>query len=491
MKFERKSGILCHPTSFPSDYGIGDFGKGAFDFIDFLEKAKQKIWQILPLSPTGYGDSPYQSFSAFAGNHYLISPKKLVEKGLLKKEDIESHPQFPKHKVDYGNIIEWKMAILEKAFENFKQDSGHKEKIKLERFCKDNDYWINDYALFMSLKKHFDGKSWEDWDKDISNYEPQAVKKWTEKLNDSILYQKWLQFTFSEQWQEVKYYANEKNISIIGDLPIFVAYDSADLWSNPDLFIYSYIAGVPPDYFSSTGQLWGNPQYNWEKMKENDYRWWRQRFTKLLDIIDIIRVDHFRGFEASWYVYFDSENAIKGRWVKAPGEHLFDKVYEYMGKLPIIAENLGVITPEVEALRNKYSFPGMRILQFAFDDFSSENGFLPHNYEQNTVVYTGTHDNDTTVGWFHSLNEDVKNYVKEYLNTDANEIQWDIIRAGHSSNADLSIIPMQDIFGLGTDSRMNYPGKDTGNWSWRYEQHMINDDLSNRLKRLTELYGRG
>jgi len=441
MEFKRQCGILCHPTSFPSEYGIGDFGKSAYDFIEFLRASGQKIWQILPLGPTGYGDSPYQCFSAFAGNHYLISIDKLIEQGILNRGDIIDKPQFPQDNVDYGSVINWKMPILEKAFLNFIRNTNNNEKSKFERFCIDNRYWIEDYTLFMAIKKRYDYACWDNWEESVAKHNSESVKELSDKLKNDISFHKWLQYIFFTQWEELKFYANERNISIIGDLPIFVSYDSSDLWANSDLFLLSYVAGVPPDYFSATGQLWGNPQYNWEKMKEDNYKWWRLRFTTLMKTIDILRIDHFRGFEATWHVPAGSQNAIKGKWVKAPGKHFFKTVFDFLGELPIIAENLGVITPEVEEIRNDFKLPGMRILHFAFDDFSPQNGFLPHNYDHNTVAYTGTHDNDTTIGWFKSLDEHKKQYVMEYLKCDSNEIHWNLIRSVLSSVADLAIIP--------------------------------------------------
>lgn len=490
MKFKRQSGILLHPTSLPSKYGIGDFGKEALEFIDFLVESGQKIWQILPLGPTGYGDSPYQSFSAFAGNHYLISIDKLIEDNLISDKDLEDIPDLPAHKVDYGTVIEWKVKILEKAYESFLNDASKKELSAMNRFSRDNNFWLDDYALFMSLKTAFDGKAWEEWDKDIAMYKPESVKEWTEKLSDKIAYHKWLQYTFSKQWSDVKFYANKKKIKIVGDLPIFISYDSADLWSNADLFQFSSIAGVPPDYFSSTGQMWGNPHYNWENMKRDDYYWWRMRFINLLRIFDIVRIDHFRGFEAAWHIPFGEETAVKGQWVKAPGEDFFNKLFQYLGEIPIIAEDLGVITKEVEKLRDMNNLPGMRILQFAFEDRDPENNFLPHNYSRNTVAYTGTHDNDTVVGWYNSVNEEIKEYVRRYLKSDGVNIHWDFIQTLLSSCADTSIIPLQDLLGLDSHARMNFPSSAGGNWQWRFTKDMITKDISERLHYLCKLYGR-
>lgn len=491
MKFTRRSGILCHPTSLPSKYGIGDFGKSAYEFIDFLNDAGQKIWQILPLSPTGFGDSPYQSFSAFANNHYLISPDILVNSGLLSKSDLIEHPIFPDEEIDYGNVIKWKLTVFEKAFLSFTTSSDSNQETKFEKYCEDNKYWLEDYALFMSLKEHFNYSSWEFWEKKISNYEYDDVEKWKAKLKNKIKYHKWLQYTFFEQWLNLKSYANNKGISIIGDLPIFVAFDSADLWANPDLFILSVLAGVPPDYFSETGQLWGNPHYNWEKMKEDEYKWWRMRFILLIKLYDIIRIDHFRGFEAAWHIPYGEKTAKNGKWVKAPGRDFFHNIFKHLGcEIPIIAENLGVITEEVEDLRLTFDFPGMKVLQFAFDDFDAKNDFLPHNYEKNSVVYTGTHDNNTTIGWFNSINEDIKKYVLEYINSNGEEINWDFIRLILSSSSDTAIIPLQDILGLDNSARMNFPNTLGGNWKWRYKKEMLTDDILRRLKKLTKLYGR-
>ncbi len=490
LELKRKSGILLHPTSFPSSYGIGDFGNEAFDFIDFLHESKIKLWQILPLGPTGYGDSPYQCFSAFAGNHLLISLDKLIEQGLLTKDDIIEKPSFPDNKVDYRMVNECKIPVLKKAFSNFDAHSHNKEKSKLDRFCRDNNFWLDDYSLFMSVKEFHGGKQWDEWDKGISHYDSDSIKMWSDKLKDNINYWKWLQYIFYRQWSDIKYYANNKDIKIIGDLPIFVSYDSSDLWSNPDQFQFSYVAGVPPDYFSSTGQMWGNPQYRWERMKEDDYKWWRNRFSQLLKMIDVIRIDHFRGFEATWFIPYGKENAIQGEWVKSPGEDFFETVFRYFGEIPILAENLGVITEDVENLRKKFDMPGMKVLHFAFEDFNPHNSFLPHNYEKNTVAYTGTHDNDTTIGWFNSMNDNVQHYVREYLGSNSEEIHWDMIKSIIRSSANYAIIPLQDCLGLGTEARMNFPSKIGDNWNWRYKKGDLTEDLKNRLKKLNELYGR-
>jgi 4-alpha-glucanotransferase len=490
LELTRRSGILLHPTCFPSQYGIGDMGYEAYEFLDFLHEAKVKLWQILPLGPTGYGDSPYQCFSAFAGNHLLISPDKLVEEGLLTKNDVIEKPGFYPEKVDYRMVTDWKIPRLEKAFSNFTSHATNAERSKLDRFARDNNHWLNDYAIFMAVKEYHGGKQWDAWEDGISHYEEESLNKWSDKLKEKIDYWKWIQYVFFKQWSDIKYYAQNKGISIIGDLPIFVSYDSSDLWSNPDQFLFSYVAGVPPDYFSETGQLWGNPQYRWERMKEDDYQWWRNRFSQLLKMIDIIRIDHFRGFEATWYIPFGKENAIQGEWVESPGEDFFQTVFKYFGEIPILAENLGVITEEVENLRKKFNMPGMKVLQFAFEDFNPHNGFLPHNYEKNAVAYTGTHDNDTTLGWYNSMSDEVKHYVREYLESSGEQIHWDMIKAIFCSSAHYAIVPLQDFLGLGTEARMNFPSKIGDNWNWRYKREALSDGLKNRLRRLNELYGR-
>ncbi|MBI4706738.1 MAG: 4-alpha-glucanotransferase [Candidatus Omnitrophica bacterium] len=495
MQFSRSSGILLHPTSLPGRFGIGDMGEGAYRFIDFLFKSRQRLWQVLPLSPTGYGNSPYNCFSAFAGNPLLISLEELVKDGLLQQADLTTVPAFPENYVDYPAVIEYKMAMLHRSFEWFKSH-GQEGNSDFEGFCIENSSWLDDYSLFMALKDAYCGLSWNKWDKGMSQRETKAIKEASHRLSDPVLFHKYLQYIFVKQWLRLRQYAHDRHIKIIGDIPIFVAYNSLDVWSHPELFQLDdkgrpiVVAGVPPDYFSQTGQLWGNPLYRWDVMAEDGYDWWVKRFQMLLRMVDIIRLDHFRGFEAYWEVSAKEKTAINGHWVKGPGADLFNIINQSLGKLPLIAEDLGVITPEVEALRDQFAFPGMKILHFAFGS-GSDNPYLPHNYPKNSVVYTGTHDNDTTNSWLiRTSTKTEREHVLKYLGK-TDEIHWEIIRLALSSVADTAIIPLQDVLGLGSEARMNLPGKVLAkNWAWRYTQGMLNDECQERLRGLTELYGR-
>jgi 4-alpha-glucanotransferase len=498
MKFERSAGILLHPTSLPSKYGIGDLGYDALKFIDFLEKAGQKLWQVFPLGPTGYGDSPYQCFSAFAGNPNLISPDKLIDDQLLTLNDVVPIPKHNPSYVDYGTIIYYKKKILRTAYNNFKQRI--KNYIKdFNLFCEQNEYWLDDFSLFMAAKEYHDGIVWKDWDKSLVHREDKDLRFWKEKLFDEIQFQKFIQFIFFKQWNELKSYTNSKGIKIIGDMPIFIAYDSADLWANKKLFTVDddgnleKVAGVPPDYFSPTGQLWGNPLYRWNEMENDDFLWWRNRFSNLFKIVDIVRIDHFRGFEAYWEIPGNAPTAEIGRWVKAPGEKLFNSIIKHLGNVPILAEDLGVITPEVEALRDAFDFPGMKILQFAFGT-GMETKFLPHNFIPNCVVYTGSHDNDTTRAYFEKANKDnnsdIYEHVQKYLNYFSDDIVYELIRLAYASVANIVIIPMQDILNLGEEARMNFPGKLGGNWCWRFRWEQISENLHLKYLGLTKLYER-
>lgn len=496
MNFNRSAGILLHPTSLPGKFGIGDLGKECLNFIDFLETSGQTLWQVFPLGPTGYGDSPYQCFSAFAGNPILISPEKLYEEGLLTAEQI-SYPKFDPHQIEYGGIINFKKNLLFSAFQNFKKNKN-KQADEFNKFCEDHSEWLEDFALFMAAKEFHGGGLWTNWEKDLVLREASALKEWQIKLADDILYQKFIQFQFFKQWKAVKNYANTKGIKIIGDMPIYIAYDSADLWANKNLFTVDEegkletVAGVPPDYFSPTGQLWGNPLYRWKEMEKDDFLWWRKRFKGLLELIDIIRIDHFRGLDAYWEVQGDATTAVNGRWVKAPGEKLFNSISKHLDEIPILAEDLGVITKSVEALRDKFNFPGMKILQFAFGE-KMETKFLPHNFVPNCVVYTGSHDNDTTRAYFEKAKierRDIYDHVKNYLNIQSDDITANLIRAAYASVANIVIIPMQDILNLGGEARMNFPGKLGGNWSWRFTWNQIPEFLPASLKKLAELYER-
>lgn len=497
MRFPRRAGILLHPTSLPGKFGIGDLGYEAYNFINFLESAGQMLWQVFPLGPTGYGDSPYQCFSAFAGNPNLISPEKLRDIGLLTGEDIAHPPISNPSVIDFGIVINYKRDLNLKAFHTFKIDKKGLGKDYLF-FKEKNKVWLDDYSLFMAAKEYHKGVQWTSWEKDLVKRKPEALSEWKEKLADQVEFNNFCQFIFDKQWHEVKKYANSKNIEIIGDIPIFVAYDSADVWAQKEYFSVDdegklkFVAGVPPDYFSETGQLWGNPLFNWKKIEEDDFLWWRRRIEKLLQMVDIIRIDHFRGFEAYWEIPGGAKNAIKGRWVKAPGEKLFNSIAEHLGTLPIMAEDLGVITKAVTELREKFNFPGMKILQFAFGK-GMETKFLPHNIPFNSAVYTGSHDNDTTRGYFEKakhLDQNIYQHAQKYLNYYGDDITFEMIRTAYKTSADTVVIPMQDLLNLGTDARMNFPGKLGGNWAWRFTWDQVSYDIAAKYKHLAELYER-
>lgn len=495
MRFPRSCGTLVHPTSFPSKYGMGDLGNEARDFIDFLERTKQTVWQVLPLGPTGYGNSPYASYSAFAGNHYLISLDLLVEKNLLTEDEVKAAELPVKPVAEYEKSYEIKETLYHKASDRFYEGMTAGEKKKLKEFQEKNEVWLHDYCLFMTCLKDNNKQPWNQWDADIAQRKSKAIKKIEKERKDEIQYQLWLQFEFFNQWYELKAYANQKGIRVIGDIPIFVDHNSSDVWSNPKYFAVDkqgnrqLVAGVPPDYFSETGQLWGNPLYKWDALEKDDFSWWVNRFRQMFELYDSIRVDHFRGFDAYWEVEATEETAIKGRWVKAPGKKLFDTIHKELGELPIIAEDLGVMTPEVEDLRDSFNFPGMKILQFAFDS-DSTNSFLPHNYPQNCVTYTGTHDNDTTIGWYNQAPEVEKHRMREYTKSDGKEPEWELIRLGMLSVADQAIFPLQDYMSLGTQHRMNLPGTVGDNWLWRYTPNMLNGIDEERIKYLADLGNR-
>ena len=495
--FERSSGILFHPTSLPGKYGIGTLGKEAYAFIDFLKKSRQKLWQIFPLGPTGYGDSPYQSFSSFAGNPYLIDFDLLIEAHLLSEEDLRDVFFVDNEEyIDYGAVYNQKYPLLRKAYENFKSSDNHEMRENLEHFKRENASWLNDYSLYISLKNHFNGLPWNEWAHDIKNREHGAMEHYRNELADDIEYHNFIQFLFFKQWGDVKRYANENGIKIIGDIPIFVAADSSDAWANPEIFLFDEerkpvkVAGVPPDYFSATGQLWGNPLYNWQKLKETNYSWWVERVRANLSTCDIIRIDHFRGFEAYWAVPYGDDTAINGQWEPGPGIDLFNAIKSQLGELPIIAEDLGLMTQGVIDLREATGFPGMKILGFAFDS-GEENDYLPHTYTKNCVVYTGTHDNDTLIGWFQKAKEEDRQFARDYLNSRSDdEIHWDAIRGAWSSVANMAISPVQDFLGLGSEARINTPGVAAGNWQWRLRHGVLTDELAERIAKLTRVYSR-
>lgn len=493
----RKSGILLHPTSFPSPYGIGDLGGSAYQFIDFLAESGQTLWQILPLGHTGYGNSPYQAFSAFAGQPLVVSPEKLHEQGLLYDSDLSHVPAWDSMKVEYDPIITYKFSLLKTAYDHFLSSNSHGLTEAFENYCKLEESWLFDYALFMSVRDAHNGITWTSWDASIAFPTSESKKEWAKKLHYEVKYYQFIQFVFSQQWQSLKAYANERNIKIIGDIPIFVAFDSADVWAHKHLFFLdsqgfpTQVAGVPPDYFSETGQLWGNPLYNWDVHKQDKYDWWIKRINYALKDVDILRIDHFRGFESYWSVPYGSETAINGQWVSGPNKDLFYALEEALGKnLPIIAEDLGIITKAVEELRDHFSFPGMKILQFAFENHLEDNYFLPHHYSKNCVCYTGTHDNDTTVGWYLKASPESQDKVRRYMNTDGMDIAWDFIRTCLSSTASMAIIPIQDLLSFDSWARMNIPGVALNNWHFRYTPDMLTEGITKRLLNLTTLFGR-
>jgi 4-alpha-glucanotransferase len=495
MIFPRASGILLHPTSLPGPYGIGDLGDEAYRAADFLVDAGQSLWQVLPLGPTGYGGSPYSSYSASAGNTLLISPRRLVEAGLLIENDLTEIPPIAPNKVDFAAAQQSKDALLKKALANHRANQND-IRADLEIFVQENSSWLDDYSLFRALKSAHNEAPWYEWEPALAQHDAASLDTVRAELREQIDAEKLAQFLFFKQWSEVKAYCNTHGIKIIGDIPIFVAYDSADVWTHQEQFKLNadgspiVVAGVPPDYFSDTGQYWGNPLFNWECMKADGFAWWIERVGAAFQMFDIVRLDHFRGFVASWEIPAGETTAENGQWVDARGHELFEAIKQALGDLPIIAEDLGVITPEVERLRDDFGFPGMRVLQFAFGS-DATNTHLPHNYDHNVVAYTATHDNDTTVGWFRSLpEENEREFCLKYLNTNGAEVHWDFIRAALASVADTAIVPMQDVLGLGNEGRMNLPNSKSGNWEWRMEDGALTSDLAQRLRVLSELYGR-
>ena len=488
----RKSGILLAISSIPSKYGIGTFSKEAYEFVDFLEKAGQKLWQILPLGPTGYGDSPYQSFSTFAGNPYYIDLEEFIEKGFLTEEECENSDFLDGAYVDYEKIFYTKFALLKKAYKN----SNIKEDKDFAAFVKENAKWLDDYALYMAVKDSLGGISWTEWEEDIKLRKPAAIKAYSDKLADEIMFYQFQQYYFSKQWKALKKYANDKGIEIIGDIPIYVAFDSADTWANPQLFQFDEeckpiaVAGCPPDSFSATGQLWGNPLYNWEYMKKTNYAWWVERIRYCYELYDVVRIDHFRGFDEYYSIPYGDPTAERGHWEKGPGYELFQTIKKELGKTKVIAEDLGFLTPTVIKLVEKTGYPGMKVLQFAFDS-REESDYLPHNYPKNSVVYTGTHDNDTTVSWYEAMNRHDKAFAKRYLDApNKNKICEKMIKAVLASVSDTAIVPMQDYLELGGEARMNMPSTLGTNWKWRLVSEQVNEELAKKIYSWTKLYGR-
>ncbi|WP_456452825.1 4-alpha-glucanotransferase [Hydrogenimonas sp.] len=488
---KRRSGVLLHPTSLPGEYGIGTFGRWAYEWVDRLAESGQTLWQMLPLGPTGFGNSPYQCYSAFAGNPLLIDLPLLEEEGLLGENLHGRRDDFDPVAVDYERVEAYLYPLLRAAFSRFKETEALQG--PFETFCHEERDWLEDYALFMAIKKARHGRIWHAWERPLALRDPEALADFARTHGEEIAWQKFLQFLFFRQWHALKAYANDKGVLLVGDLPIYVAEDSADVWARPELFELDgdgrprRVAGVPPDYFSETGQLWGNPLYDWERMKKEGYAWWLRRIEKSLELYDLVRIDHFRGFEAYWAVPAGEETARNGRWVKGPGHDFFEAVRQKLGSLPILAEDLGIITPEVERLRDDFGLPGMKILQFAFGG-GADNPYLPHHHTRRSVVYTGTHDNDTTVGWFESF--DAKEAVTSYLARSDEAIEWAMIREAMASVSVFAVVPMQDVLGLGSWARMNRPGVGEGNWRWRMTPEQLRSAPFDRLGELTRLYGR-
>lgn len=518
-KFPRRSGIVLHPTSLPGRFGIGDLGAGAFQFVDWLAAAGQGYWQVLPLSPTGYGDSPYQGLSAFAGNPLLLSPEKLRERGYLDASDLENVPAFPTERVDFGWLIPWKFELLMRAFENFKTRAADEERAAFEKFSREQGSWLEDAALFLALKETHNRSAWYDWEPEIRAREPNAIARTKQTLADEIARQKYFQWMFYEQWLAVKAHANEKGIDLIGDIPIYVARDCCDVWANPHLFALDenlnpeLVSGVPPDYFSVDGQFWGHPLYRWEVIEREGYKWWIERFKSAFTLGDVARIDHFRAFYNYWEIPATAKSAREGKWKYGAGGKLFEAVNAALGDdtlaptrrglstmddhvsdLRIIAEDLGDFDADSRAgldeLLKRFAFPGMKIIQFAFGG-TSEAAFLPHNHTRDSVVYTGTHDNDTAVGWWNTASEMEKNFTRRYLNTDAHDIAWDLIRAAWVSVGCTAMTTAQDILRLGNEARMNLPGvSGPPNWCWRMHDEALNSENAAQLLEMTQLYGR-
>ncbi|MGL5057783.1 MAG: 4-alpha-glucanotransferase [Fusobacteriaceae bacterium] len=495
--FKRSSGILMHITSLPSEYGIGDFGKSAYEFVDFLHSAEQKLWQILPMGATGYGDSPYQSFSAFAGNPYFIDLEALLEDELLINEELNLLKEHNKENgIDYGFIYTHKLPLLKKAYKRFLEADRKKE---LKEFKVKHKYWIEDYCLFMSLKEKFNHGNWNSWPEEYKNREKDALKKVKEELKNKMDYYLFVQYIFFMQWEKLKVYANSKSVKIIGDIPIFVAPDSSDAWSKSEMFLFDKnknpkkVAGCPPDAFSEDGQLWGNPLYDWKVIEKDGFSWWIERIKACFEIHDIVRIDHFRGFESYWAIPAGSPTAVNGKWEKGPGMKLFHAIKEAVGDMPIIAEDLGFLTPAVEKLLKDSEYPGMKILLFAFDS-KEENDYLPNKYPKNSVAYTGTHDNRTVLGWYQNCDPEDKESCEKYLEkmpeVKSWEINWKFIEAVWSTKSQLALAQMQDILGLGDEARMNTPSTSENNWQWRLKSSQLTEDLAQRLKKVTKEFRR-
>ena len=495
----RTSGILLHPTSLPGPYGSGDLGPAARRFVDFLADGGQGLWQVLPLGPTGFGDSPYQCTSAFAGNPLLISPERLLASGWIGKSDLE-HPPFPETRVDFGAVKTWKRGLLERAHRGFLATADGAARDDFARFQEEQRSWLDDYALYTAIKSEHAHRPWTEWPEPLALRDPRALAAWSDARRPLIERYRFIQYLFFEQWSELRRYAHDRGVHLVGDIPIFVAHDSSEVWTHRDWFHLddhghpTSIAGVPPDYFSSTGQRWGNPLYRWETLAAEGYTFWVNRLRHVLELVDLVRIDHFRGFAGYWEIPAKEPTAVKGRWVPGPGMDLFRALKAALGEeLPLIAEDLGVITDDVVALRDGLGLPGMAILQFAFEDTAGgfgQSDFLPHNHRRRLAVYTGSHDNNTLLGWWAGLDPALQQLARRYLNSDGKEIHWDFIRAALASVADLAFFPMQDLLGLGPEGCMNRPGNPDGNWVWRFTEDQIAPGTAERLLELTRLYGR-
>ena len=492
LAFQRSGGLLLHPTSLPGSGGIGTIGEEARHFVDVLAVARLGLWQILPLSPTGYGDSPYAALSAFAGNPLLIALEPLVEQGLLTEADLDALPRQSTQHVDFGQVVSSKWAVLRRAFSHVGSVDADPA---AERFRAQHEHWLTDFALYMAIKDAHGGAPWNEWEPALRSRQPHALEEARARLQTDIQFHIWTQFIFFHQWEALKRYANERGIRIIGDIPIFVACDSADVWANQQLFRLTpggtpeVVAGVPPDYFTATGQLWGNPHYRWDRLEAEDFKWWVDRFRMALTTLDIVRLDHFRGFAAAWAVPYGDRTAEHGQCEPSPGADLFASLKRNLGELAIVAEDLGVITPDVEELRDTFGFPGMQVLQFAFGG-GSFSTMLPHDFLHNTAVYTGTHDNDTTVGWFSSRSDQERAFILAYVNSTGYDIAWDMIRLAFSTVGVLAVVPMQDVLRLGSSARMNLPGQVGGNWTWRYLPGDVTQEHVRNLQCLAKIYGR-
>ena len=495
MLDKRSSGILLHPTSLPGHAGIGDLGPSAYEFINFLADARQGLWQILPLNPVGIGNSPYSTTSAFAGNVLLISLERLADRGMIPRERVQSLNQRD-GRVDYAQVVKQKMPLLHESADWFLRNASGAHRARFDKFVTENSWWLEDYVLFEALRIRHEQRSWNTWPHDLAHREPKALDAIREELRDELDRSRFLQFAFFEQWRALHTYCQIKGVKIIGDVAIFVSYDSADVWTHPDTFRLDaktldpeFVAGVPPDSFSETGQRWGNPLYRWAELKQRGYDWWVKRMSWSLANCDIIRLDHFRGFQQYWEITNSEPTAVHGRWVDGPGNDLFRVLHEKLGDLPFIAEDLGVITPDVNALRERWQMPGMRILQFAFGD-PGAHIYLPHRYQPNTVVYTGTHDNDTTLGWWKCCAEHERRFAGALLGDSSDGVNWAMIRLAQSSTANLCVVPLQDVLSLGSEARMNVPSFGDGNWTWRYKPGSLQPELAKKLATLAEVTDR-